>query len=99
MRLFAATYAYDDRADERTALRPEHLEYLDALVDEGSLLAYGRYSDSKAPGALFIYFADSETAVEAWIEADPFVEAGLVPDHVVRAWPALGPWPALLDSD
>lgn len=99
MNLFAVTYAYDDRADERAALRADHLDYLEELVDEGSLLAYGRYADSRPPGALFIYFADSEGAVEAWVAGDPFVAAGLVPEQVVRAWPALGPWPSLVDAD
>jgi hypothetical protein len=99
MNLFAVTYAYDDRADERGALRADHLEYLEELVDEGSLLAYGKYADSRSPGALFIYLADSEGTVEEWVAGDPFVAAGLVPEQVVRSWPALGPWPDLVDSD
>jgi uncharacterized protein YciI len=96
MGLFVVTYAYDDRADDRSALRPEHLEYLEALVAEGSLLAYGRYADAHAPGALFIYLADSESAVEQWVAGDPYVAAGLVPEQVVRSWPALGTWPQSL---
>ncbi len=98
MNLFAVTYVYDDRADERGALRPEHLEYLEALVAQGSLLAYGRYADSRAPGALFIYLADAEDAIMNWVAGDPFVAAGLVPEQDIRLWPALGPWPQSLAS-
>ena len=97
MDLYAVHYTYDDRAGERDAIRPSHLEYLDALVDAGSLFAYGKYADAGDPGALFIYGAESAEAVEEFVAGDPYVAEGLVPGTVVRAWPALGAWPATID--
>jgi uncharacterized protein YciI len=99
MDLFAVHYAYDDRTEDRDAIRSSHIEYLDALVRQGALFAYGRYADELEPGALFIYRADGSDAVEAWVARDPFVVAGLVPGHTVRAWPALGTWPQSLVPD
>jgi len=96
MDLFAVHYAYDDRTEDRDAIRTSHITYLDELVAKGALLAYGRYADELEPGALFIYRADGSPAVEAWVADDPYVAAGLVPRHSVRAWPARGTWPALL---
>ena len=96
MDLFAVHYSYDDRTEDRDAIRTPHIEYLDALVDRGTLFAYGRYADELDPGALFIYRADSADAVEALVAGDPYVVAGLVPGHSVRAWPARGTWPALV---
>jgi len=98
MNLYAAHYAYDDRLEERNAIRDDHLAYLNALVDAGSLLAYGRYADEHDPGALFIYLAETAEAVEEMIAGDPYVSSGFVPGHDVRLWPALGPWPSQLDA-
>lgn len=58
------------------------------LAEQGTMLAYGRYDDDGAPGALLVCEADSVDAVETLISADPFVEAGLVPEHRIRRWPA-----------
>lgn len=99
MNLYAVHYIYDERFDERMALRPEHLEYLDALVADGRLLAYGRFTDDLAPGALFIYLGDTPEQVDAMVEGDPFVSQGFVPHHFVRTWPARGTWPALLETE
>lgn len=96
MDLFAVHYAYDDRIEDRDAIRGSHIEYLDVLVSRGVLFAYGRYADELEPGALFIYRADRANTVEGWVAGDPYVAAGLVPGHAVRAWPALGTWPELL---
>ncbi|GIG54495.1 YciI family protein [Demequina activiva] len=89
MTTFTIEYAYDDRSDERDQHRPAHRAYLAALADEGTMLAYGRYDDDGAPGALLVCEAASLEEVEAIIEGDPFVRAGLVPEHRIRVWPAL----------
>jgi len=96
MDLFAVHYVYDDRTEDRDAIRTSHVAYLDDLVAKGALFAYGRYADELEPGALFIYRADGADVVEAWVAGDPYVAAGLVPRHSVRAWPARGTWPALI---
>lgn len=99
MGLFAVHYAYDDRTEDRDAIRIPHIEYLDALVLQGALFAYGRYADELEPGALFIFRAGAAEAVEAWVAGDPYVIAGLVPWHSVRTWPARGTWPGAIGSD
>jgi len=92
MPTFAVHYAYDDRSAERDALRPEHRAYLDQLAARGVALAFARYDDDGAPGALLVFQAPDAVAVEHLLAEDPFVIAGLVVSHDVRHWPAIGPW-------
>ena len=94
MATFAIHYTYDDRSAERDELRPPHRAYLGELADAGTALAYARYDDDGAPGALLVFDAQDSPAVERLLAADPFMEAGLVVHHEVRAWPAIGPWTA-----
>ena len=89
MTTFTIEYAYDDRAAERDRHRPAHRAYLASLADEHRMLAYGRYDDDGAPGALLVCEAERLDEVEALIAADPFVRAGLVPEHRIRVWPAV----------
>ncbi|WP_084040086.1 YciI family protein [Demequina sp. NBRC 110053] len=89
MTTYAIEYAYDDRGSERDAHRPAHRAYLAGLASEGCMLAYGRYDDDAAPGALLVCEAESVADVESLIAGDPFVQAGLVPDHRIRVWPAV----------
>lgn len=95
MSLFALHYVYDDRLAERDAGRPVHREYWLALAAERKVLALSRYEDDLDPGALLILDVDSREAAEELVAADPYVISGLVPEHSVRAWPAMGP---LLDA-
>lgn len=89
MATWTIEYAYDDRSDARDVHRPAHREYLGDLADRGTMLAYGRYDDQGAPGALLVCEAKDVDAVESIIAGDPFVEAGLVPEHRIRRWPAV----------
>src|SRR5690554_725523 len=91
MATWTIEYAYDDRSDERDRHRPAHREYLNSLLANGDLLSYGRYDDDGAPGALLVCEAPDVPAVEALIAGDPFVTAGLVPEHRIRRWAAV--WP------
>ena len=89
MTTFTIEYAYDERSSERDLHRPAHRAYLASLAAEGKMLAYGRYDDDGAPGALLVCEAERLDEVEGMIEGDPFVRAGLVPDHRIRVWPAV----------
>ncbi|SEI80298.1 YciI family protein [Demequina mangrovi] len=93
MSLYAIHYTYDERADERAALRPEHLAHFRALADAGKVPAIGRYGDDLHPGALIIVDVDSLDEATAIVTEDPYVRAGLVPEHGIREWPAFGAWP------
>jgi len=79
-------YTYDTRAHLRDQHRAAHRAYLLGLLDTGDMLAFGRYDDVDAPGALLIAQADTREQVEAMVSRDPFVMQGLVPSHRIREW-------------
>ncbi|WP_062311858.1 YciI family protein [Demequina rhizosphaerae] len=94
MSLFAIHYVYDDRAAERDEMRPVHRAWMLGLAERGIAKVFGRYEDEGEPGALLVFEAESAEAVEGFLAADPYQEAGLVVSHSIRAWPAGGPWTA-----
>jgi hypothetical protein len=79
-------YTYDSRSELRDVHRAEHRAYLAKLADRGDMRAYGRFEDDQTPGAMLIAVADDAHKVEDFVSHDPFVIAGLVPDHRVRHW-------------
>lgn len=82
-------YVYDDRADERDRLRPEHRAHLAALADQGRMPAYGRFDDEGPAGALLIGRAESADEIAAMLDDDPFMVAGLISERRIRRWPAI----------
>jgi len=54
--------------------RPQHLEYLDKLRDEGRIFANGKFSDGS--GGLVIYIAESTDEAIELARRDPFVANG-----------------------
>lgn len=74
-----------DSLDQRLAVRPAHLQRLEALQSEGRLLLAGPLPaiDSPDPGpagfsgSLVVAEFDSLEAAQAWAEADPYKEAGV----------------------
>jgi uncharacterized protein YciI len=89
MTTFTIEYAYDERSDARDEHRPAHRAYLASCAQDGTMLAYGRYDDDGAPGALLVCEASDIDEVEKLVAGDPFVRAGLVPEHRIRVWPAV----------
>jgi len=78
--------------DQRLAVRPAHLDRLNALQGEGRLLLAGPFpaieSESPGPagftGSLIIAeFEDLESA-RAWAEKDPYMAAGVYAEIDVR---------------
>lgn len=95
MTLFAVRYTYDDRADVRDTVRPEHRAWLAGLAEAGSLLGSGPFADDDAPGALLVFRADDEAALRDLLTHDPFARERLVAQTEVRTWQlVLGPWAA-----
>lgn len=87
MTYFAATYTYGVPESDLATRRTAHREYLAGLSE---LVLCGPWDDGA--GALLIFRAESAVAVEALLDADPFVEAGYVAERAVHAWnPILGP--------
>ncbi|WP_122424679.1 YciI family protein [Pseudomonas viridiflava] len=82
----------ENSLEKRLSVRPAHLERLNALKDAGRLELAGPNPavDSNDPGAagfsgsLIVAEFDSLAAAEAWAKADPFVEAGVYADVVVK---------------
>ncbi len=82
----------ENSLEKRLSVRPAHLERLNALKDAGRLELAGPNPavDSNDPGAagfsgsLIVAEFDSLAAAEAWAKADPFVEAGLYANVVVK---------------
>lgn len=82
------------KLDARMAVRPAHLARLEALRDEGRLLAAGPMPaiDSPDPGpagffgSLVIAEFASQADAEAWLAADPYVTNGVFARTSVRPY-------------
>ncbi|MCY0965835.1 YciI family protein [Parathalassolituus penaei] len=80
--------------ETRLAVRPAHLERLKALADAGRLLIAGPHPaiDSEDPGSagftgslVVAEFASLDDA-RAWADADPYLEAGVYEQVVVKPY-------------
>ncbi|MCM3659945.1 YciI family protein [Georgenia satyanarayanai] len=94
MSAFAVEYTYDtNRTDDLAAVRPTHREFLQGLLDEGSLLASGPWLDNAAPGALLLVVAPDVEGAQRLLDDDPFLKAHLITQRTVRPWnPIMGPF-------
>lgn len=85
MTVFAVEYVYDAESSEtRNATRPAHREWTAELAREGALLASGPYGDGA--GALLIFKADDEAALNEILRQDPFAAAGAISGMRTMAW-------------
>jgi uncharacterized protein YciI len=81
--LFAVRITYGDRA-VRDQARPAHRAYLQELLDRGNLIQSGPFSDDS--GALLIYEADSQAALQAILDKDPYWISGSLSDVEIKEW-------------
>jgi uncharacterized protein YciI len=81
---FAVLFEYQNDPELINSVRPIHRQYLQELMDQGSLLASGPFQDNS--GALIIYQADSETTVLKLIKNDPFYHHGIFRDWQIKPW-------------
>jgi uncharacterized protein YciI len=85
MTVFAVEYVYDAESTEaRNASRPAHREWTAGLAQQGALLASGPYGDGA--GALLIFKAADEAALNEILKQDPFAAAGAVSGTRITAW-------------
>ncbi|MBO9532610.1 MAG: hypothetical protein J7513_06535 [Solirubrobacteraceae bacterium] len=82
---------YTGSADEVGALRPAHLEWLDELIADGTVIAAGRLEDGSG-AAILGAGTDAEGLLRAF-DADPYVSGG------VAEYRELVSFPAALGSD
>ena len=82
----------ENSLQDRLQARPAHLERLTRLRDEGRLLLAGPHPaiDSEDPGeagftgSLVVAEFDSLEAAEAWAGADPYLQAGVYEQVIVK---------------
>lgn len=85
MPIFAVTYRYEaSRTEEREANKPAHREWLQARVEDGSIVTVGPFVDGS--GALLLVRADDDEAARSLVEQDPHCLRGMVPEFTVREW-------------
>jgi len=91
MSIYAVTYNYSGDADELSAIRPTHREWLKAQFDSGALLASGPIIDR--PSALLIFKSNSIEELSSLLDQDPFDIAVLIGERVIEEWnPIYGPF-------
>ncbi|MBU2965108.1 YciI family protein [Amphritea sp. 2_MG-2023] len=83
-----------DSLEKRLAVRSEHLARLEALRDQGRLLVAGPHPaiDSEDPGPagftgslVIAEFASLEQA-QAWADEDPYIDAGVYQQVIVKPY-------------
>jgi uncharacterized protein YciI len=84
MAVFVLELAFDQDEEARLAARPAHRQYLQGLLEGGAVVMTGPLADDS--GALLIYEAPDEAAVEAIIAADPYTPSGGVRRASLREW-------------
>lgn len=91
MPTFLVEYTFTpSTASKRDDTRPAHRAWLSDLLDKGDLLASGPYTDGL--GALLIFRAASEDALNAILSKDPYVPVAAIDATTVTQWtPVFGP--------
>ena len=82
----------DDSLGKRMGARPKHIERLNDLVNAGRLLTAGPHPaiDSEDPGdagftgSLIIAEFDSLEDAQTWADADPYLDAGVYKQVIVK---------------
>ena len=83
---FLLLYAYpDDVLERRAPHREGHLELIQQWKEDGRLLLAGAIGDPVHGGALAFAVEDA-SEVDAFVDADPYVQNGVVTSHRVEPW-------------
>ena len=69
--------------EKRAPHRDAHLAHAGIAKDDGRILMAGAVGDPPH-GGLFVW--TRREGIEAWVDADPYVQAGLVTAHRVEPW-------------
>lgn len=69
----------ENSTDKRLAVRPAHLQRLEALNESGRLVLAGPFplDDGAFMGSLIVADFDSLDAARTWAEADPYMHNGV----------------------
>ena len=82
----------ENSLEKRLSARPAHIDRLQALKADGRLLIAGPHPaiDSEDPGSegftgsLVVAEFDSLTSAQSWADADPYIEAGVYQQVIVK---------------
>ncbi len=83
MRFFVLEYRYADM-DARALVRPDHVAWLQSLLEEGTLVLAGPVGDGSC--AMMVLHVASEEDARQVVARDPYTAAGVGVDHVLRPW-------------
>lgn len=81
---------HDDVLDKRLEVRPQHLNRLQALNDEGRLIIAGpmpKDADDLSQGflsSIIIVDFDSREALDTWLADEPYLHAGVYREISVK---------------
>ena len=76
--------------EKRAPHRPGHLALATELFNKGLLTHAGAHGD--ATGACFVFDCPDESTVQGFVDNDPYVANGLVPEYSIKEWMlAVGP--------
>src|SRR5436305_12872934 len=75
----------ENYAERRTPFRAAHLAHAWAAADRGELVLGGALADP-IDGAVLLFDCDSSAVIEAFVAADPYVQAGLITRWRIRPW-------------
>ena len=85
MTVFAVEYVYAASSTEtRNEVRPAHREWTGNLAQDGVIVASGPYGDGA--GALLIFKASDEAALNSILKLDPFAGAGVIAGTRITEW-------------
>lgn len=83
----------EDVHEARAAARPAHLRRLEALQEEGRLLTAGPNplpdNPERVSGSLIIARFASLDEAQDWAEQDPYVEAGVYDEILIKPFKAV----------
>ena len=82
----------ENSLEKRLSVRDQHIARLNALKDEGRLIIAGPHPaiDSADPGdagftgSLIVAEFESQSAAQAWADDDPYIEAGVYENVIVK---------------
>lgn len=80
------TYKYvPDVVTKRTPFRAAHLQLAQQYSSEGKLLLGGAFTDP-IDSAAVIFKTDTKEDIEKFVQADPYVQQGIVTEWKIREW-------------
>ncbi|PQP13746.1 YciI family protein [Rhodococcus opacus] len=81
---FAVLWTYTEDKSKIGAARQAHVDYLQDLVDRGTVAAAGGWPDGS--GGLVVFDVASRDDLEPLLDKDPFTTDGVIVDTKIFEW-------------